>query len=98
MSLWIPVCHYRSHKDIRDVTDDLTTQKMICKLLNIFHIRKPGAIQRTILGCVTGVLNITVSVDIHFIHRLFCEKKRTNFAVNDQHDHITDICPLDRMY
>ena len=25
------------------------------KSLNIFHIRRPGAIQQAILGCVTGV-------------------------------------------
>ena len=29
---------------------------MIRKSINIFHIRKPGAIRRAILGCVTGVL------------------------------------------
>ena len=27
MSLWIIVCHYGSHKDIRDVKDDLTKGK-----------------------------------------------------------------------
>ena len=31
----------------------LQTEKMIHKSLNIFHIRKPGAILQTILGCVT---------------------------------------------
>ena len=38
----------------------LWTQKMIRKSLNILHIRIPGAIRRTILGCVTGILPTSV--------------------------------------
>ena len=34
----------------------LQTEKMIRKSHNIFHIRKPGAIRRAILGCVTATL------------------------------------------
>ena len=44
---------------VADATRTLRTssrmKNMIRKSLNIFHIRKPGTIRWTILGCVTGV-------------------------------------------
>ena len=47
---------------VADATRTLRTlriswmKNMIRKSLNVFRIRQPGAIRRTILGCVTGVL------------------------------------------
>ena len=37
----------------------LRTENIIRKSLNIFNIRKPGAIRRAIHECVTGVIAIT---------------------------------------
>ena len=57
------VCHYRSQYAATDLTRTLRMlqmtllmENMIHKSLNSFHIRKPGAIRRAILGCVTGTL------------------------------------------
>ena len=42
--------------DIRTFRVSSWMKNMICKSLKIFHVRKPGVIRWTILGCVTGVL------------------------------------------
>ena len=57
----------------------LQTEKMIRKSLNIFHIRKPGAIRRAILGCVTGLDNLHKQKDYMNSNRAVTKLEQATF-------------------
>ena len=59
---WHPHGHIASMADATRTLRTCSRMKiMIRKSLNIFHIRKPAAIQRDICACVTGVKEMFTS-------------------------------------
>ena len=56
---WHPHGHMASvaeaTRTLRALRMAVRTEKMICKSLNIFHIRNPAVIRRYIWLCVTGI-------------------------------------------